>query len=213
MPKPIFGINGSGMHSNISLFKDGKNAFYDPDGELELSETAYQFLAGILKHAPSFTAVTNPTVNSYKRLVQGYEAPVYVAWSGKNRSPLVRIPASRGMSTRLELRSVDPSANPYLAMAVILKAGLEGIKNQLTPPAPVDRNIYVMTREERLAAGIVDLPGTLKEALDKLQEDEIILSALGEHIAGHFIEAKEIEWNMFRTQITQWELDQYLKAY
>ena len=213
MPKPIYGINGSGMHSNLSLFKDGKNAFYDPEGELELSETAYQFLAGILKHAPSFTAVTNPTVNSYKRLVQGYEAPVYVAWSGKNRSPLVRVPAARGMSTRLELRSVDPSANPYLAMAVILKAGLEGIKNKLTPPAPVDRNIYVMTREERLAAGIVDLPGTLKEALDKLQEDEVILAALGEHIAGRFIEAKEIEWNMFRTHITPWELDQYLKAY
>ena len=213
MPKPIYGINGSGMHSNLSLFKDGNNAFYDPEGELELSETAYQFLAGILKHAPSFTAVTNPTVNSYKRLVQGYEAPVYVAWSGKNRSPLVRVPAARGMSTRLELRSVDPSANPYLAMAVILKAGLEGIKNKLTPPAPVDRNIYVMTREERLAAGIVDLPGTLKEALDKLQEDEVILAALGEHIAGRFIEAKEIEWNMFRTHITPWELDQYLKAY
>jgi len=213
MPKPIFGINGSGMHCNLSLFKDGKNAFYDPNGELGLSETAYQFLAGVMKHAPGFTAVTNPTVNSYKRLVPGYEAPVYVAWSARNRSPLIRIPASRGMSTRIELRSVDPSANPYLAMAVILKAGLEGIKKKMTPPAPVDRNIYVMTREERLAEGIIDLPGTLMEALEKLQEDKIILSALGEHIADHFIEAKEIEWNMFRMQVTPWELDQYLKAY
>ncbi|MEG6535077.1 type I glutamate--ammonia ligase [Caldifermentibacillus hisashii] len=213
MPKPLFGINGSGMHCNISLFKEGANAFYDPTGELELSETAYQFMAGVLKHAPNFTAVTNPTVNSYKRLVPGYEAPVYVAWSARNRSPLVRVPASRGMSTRIELRSVDPSANPYLAMAVILKAGLHGIKNKLTPPSPVDRNIYVMTKEEREAEGINDLPGTLQSALEKLQEDEIIMSALGEHILTNFIEAKEIEWDMFRTQVTPWEREQYLKLY
>lgn len=148
MPKPLFGINGSGMHCNMSLFNDEGNVFYDKDGELELSETAYHFLGGLLKHARAYTAVCNPTVNSYKRLVPGYEAPVYVAWSGRNRSPLVRVPESRGLSTRLELRSVDPSANPYLAMAVLLQAGLDGIRNQITPPAAVDRNIYVMDEEE-----------------------------------------------------------------
>ena len=147
MPKPIFGISGSGMHCNLSLFKDDENVFYDPNGKLELSETAYQFMAGILKHAPGYTAITNPLVNSYKRLVPGYEAPVYIAWSAKNRSPLVRIPTSRGLSTRVELRSVDPSANPYLVMAVLLKAGLHGIKNKLTPPPSVDRNIYAMTKK------------------------------------------------------------------
>lgn len=151
MPKPLFGINGSGMHCNMSLFNDEGNVFYDKDGELELSETAYHFLGGLLKHARAYTAVCNPTVNSYKRLVPGYEAPVYVAWSGRNRSPLVRVPESRGLSTRLELRSVDPSANPYLAMAVLLQAGLDGIRNQITPPAAVDRNIYVMDEEEREA--------------------------------------------------------------
>lgn len=156
MPKPLFGINGSGMHCNMSLFNDEGNVFYDKDGELELSETAYHFLGGLLKHARAYTAVCNPTVNSYKRLVPGYEAPVYVAWSGRNRSPLVRVPESRGLSTRLELRSVDPSANPYLAMAVLLQAGLDGIRNQITPPAAVDRNIYVMDEEEREAAHIQD---------------------------------------------------------
>lgn len=213
MPKPIFGINGSGMHCNVSLFKGEENAFYDPKAKLGLSETAYQFMAGVLKHAPSFTAVTNPTVNSYKRLVPGYEAPVYVAWSARNRSPLVRIPSSRGKSTRIELRSVDPAANPYLALAVILKAGLEGIKQKMTPPHPVDRNIYVMTKEEREAEGIIDLPGTLQSALVKLREDEVVKSALGSHILTNFIEAKEIEWDMFRSQVTPWERDQYLKMY
>ncbi len=178
MPKPLFGINGSGMHCNVSLFKGKENAFYDTKGELELSETAYQFIAGIIKHAPNFTAVTNPTVNSYKRLVPGYEAPCYVAWSAQNRSPLIRIPASRGVSTRVEVRSVDPAANPYMALAVILKAGLDGIKNNLTPPAAVDRNIYVMSKEEREEVGIVDLPPTLHAALETLQADEVIKEAL-----------------------------------
>ncbi|OCA89287.1 type I glutamate--ammonia ligase [Bacillus sp. FJAT-27225] len=213
MPKPLFGVSGSGMHCNLSLFKGGENAFFDTEGELKLSETAYQFIAGILKHAPNFTAVTNPTVNSYKRLVPGYEAPCYVAWSAQNRSPLVRIPASRGLSTRVEVRSVDPAANPYLAMAVLLKAGLDGIKNKLTPPAPVDRNIYVMDREERLAEGITDLPATLAMALDYLKSDEVIVSALGGHIFEHFVEAKEIEWDMFRTQVHPWEREQYLQMY
>lgn len=213
MPKPLFGVNGSGMHCNLSLFKDGQNAFYEPSGDLELSDTARQFIAGVLKHAPAFTAITNPTVNSYKRLVPGYEAPCYVAWSARNRSPLVRIPASRGLSTRIEVRSVDPAANPYLAMAVLLKAGLDGVKNKLTPPAPVDRNIYVMTREERIAEGITDLPATLAIALDQLQADEVLTSGLGEHILEHFIEAKEIEWDMFRTAVHPWEREQYMKMY
>ena len=213
MPKPLFGVNGSGMHMNLSLFKNGENAFYEPTGNLEMSDTARQFIAGILKHAPAFTAVTNPTVNSYKRLVPGYEAPCYVAWSARNRSPLIRIPASRGLSTRVEVRSVDPAANPYLAMAVLLKAGLDGIKNKLTPPAPVDRNIYVMSKEERIEEGIIDLPATLAQALDQLSQDEVIVAGLGEHIFEHFVEAKEIEWDMFRTVVHQWERDQYMSTY
>lgn len=213
MPKPLFGVNGSGMHCNLSLFKNGQNAFFEPTGDLQLSDTARHFIAGVLKHAPSFTAVTNPTVNSYKRLVPGYEAPCYVAWSARNRSPLIRIPASRGLSTRIEVRSVDPAANPYLAMAVLLKAGLDGVKNKLTPPAPVDRNIYVMSKEERLEEGIIDLPATLAQALDHLKSDEVIVSGLGEHIFEHFIEAKEIEWDMFRTVVHQWERDKYMAMY
>ena len=213
MPKPLFGVNGSGMHCNVSLFKNGVNAFFDEQADQGLSETARQFIAGIIKHAPNFTAVTNPTVNSYKRLVPGYEAPCYVAWSARNRSPLIRIPASRGVSTRVEIRSVDPAANPYLAMAVLLAAGLDGVKNGLTPPKPVDRNIYVMNKEERLAEGIVDLPATLAQALDLLKQDEVIQGALGEHLLEHFIEAKEIEWDMFRTQVHPWERDQYMTQY
>lgn len=213
MAKPLFGVNGSGMHSNLSLFKNGENAFYDKDSELTLSETARQFIAGIMKHANNFTAVTNPTINSYKRLVPGYEAPCYVAWSARNRSPLIRIPASRGLSTRVEVRSVDPSANPYLAMAVLLAAGLDGIKHKLTPPAPVDRNIYAMTKKERVENGIIDLPATLAEALEQLKNDEVITKALGNHLLSHFIEAKEIEWNLFRTAVHPWEREQYLKQY
>ncbi|KUP08374.1 glutamine synthetase [Bacillus coahuilensis m2-6] len=213
MPKPLFGVNGSGMHCNLSLFKDGENAFFDEKGDLQLSETARQFIAGVIKNATAFTAVTNPTVNSYKRLVPGYEAPCYVAWSAANRSPLIRIPASRGLSTRVEVRSVDPSANPYLAMAVLLRAGLDGIKNGLNAPAPVDRNIYVMNKQEREAEGIADLPATLKEALVNLQNNEVISGALGEHILEHFIEAKEIEWDMFRTQVHPWEREQYMQQY
>jgi len=213
MPKPLFGLAGSGMHCNLSLFKNGENAFYDPKSDLELSDTARQFIAGIVKHAEAFTAITNPTVNSYKRLVPGYEAPCYVAWSTSNRSPLVRIPASRGLSTRVEVRSVDPAANPYLALAVLLRAGLDGVKNKMTPPAPVDRNIYAMDKEERLAEGITDLPATLAQAIEILKSDEVIISALGEHIFEHFIEAKEIEWDMFRTQVHPWEREQYMSVY
>ncbi|MGP4075180.1 type I glutamate--ammonia ligase [Halobacillus sp. K22] len=213
MPKPLFGVNGSGMHANMSLFNEDGNAFYDENGDKELSEVAYQFTAGIIKHATNFTAITNPTVNSYKRLVPGYEAPCYVAWSGQNRSPLVRVPTSRGLSTRIEVRSVDPAANPYMAMAVLLAAGLDGVENKLKAPTPVDRNIYVMNKKEREAHGIKDLPATLYNALEELQEDPIMVEALGEHLFEHFIEAKEIEWDMFRTQVHPWEREQYLQTY
>ncbi|MEC5422605.1 type I glutamate--ammonia ligase [Virgibacillus sp. C22-A2] len=213
MPKPLFGVNGSGMHVNMSLFNKGENQFFDTSGEMQLSDVAYQFTAGIIKHATNFTAVTNPTVNSYKRLVPGYEAPCYVAWSGANRSPLIRIPYSRGVSTRIEVRSVDPSANPYLALAVLLAAGLDGIKNKLTPPKAVDRNIYVMDRAERRENGIKDLPATLMDALNELQDDKVIVESMGEHLFEHFIEAKEIEWDMFRTTVHPWEREQYLSTY
>ncbi|MGG1685232.1 type I glutamate--ammonia ligase [Pseudalkalibacillus sp. NRS-1564] len=213
MPKPLFGVNGSGMHANMSLFKDGVNAFYEPKDELGLSETARQFIAGTMKHAEAFTAITNPTINSFKRLVPGYEAPCYVAWSLRNRSPLIRVPASRGISTRIEVRSVDPSANPYLAMAALLAAGLDGIKNKMTPPAPTERNIYVMDKQERVEEGITDLPATLHDALELLKKDEVMMKALGEHAAEHFIEAKEIEWDMFRTQVHPWEREQYMTTY
>ncbi len=213
MPKPLFGVNGSGMHANLSLFSGDKNVFFDESADLQLSETARQFMAGIMKHAKAFTAVTNPLVNSYKRLVPGYEAPCYIAWSARNRSPLIRIPASRGLSTRIELRSVDPSANPYLALAVLLEAGLDGIRNGLTPPAPVDRNIYVMNAAELKENGIDSLPGSLIEALAYLEQDEVIKAALGEHIYSNFKEAKEIEYDMFRTAVHPWERDQYIKMY
>ncbi|MFC4617436.1 type I glutamate--ammonia ligase [Camelliibacillus cellulosilyticus] len=213
MPKPLFGVNGSGMHANMSLFRGKENAFYDPNTDKQLSDTAMQFLAGVLKHARAFTAITNPTVNSYKRLVPGYEAPCYVAWSMRNRSPLIRVPAKRGLSTRIEVRSADPVANPYLAMAVMLASGLDGIRNQMTPPAPIDRNIYVMDKPERENRGIHDLPATLIEALDVMKADDIITTALGDHALRHFIEAKEIEWDMFRTQVHPWEREQYMSVY
>ncbi|WP_349410594.1 type I glutamate--ammonia ligase [Pseudalkalibacillus sp. SCS-8] len=213
MPKPLFGVNGSGMHANMSLFKGKENAFFDENSETQLSETAMQFLAGVVKHAEAFTAITNPTVNSYKRLVPGYEAPCYVAWSMRNRSPLVRIPASRGVSTRIEVRSVDPAANPYLAMAAMLAAGLDGIKNKMEAPKPIDRNIYAMDKAEREQAGISDLPATLKDALEIFRRNEVMTSALGEHATEHFIELKEIEWDMFRTQVHPWEREQYIQLY
>ncbi|MDJ0331746.1 type I glutamate--ammonia ligase [Planococcus sp. S3-L1] len=213
MPKPLYGVSGSGMHMNVSLFDGDRNTFLDEAGDLKLSETAYQFIAGIIEHAKGYTAITNPLVNSYKRLVPGYEAPCYIAWSGQNRSPLVRIPSSRGLSTRVEVRSVDPAANPYLAMAVLLGAGLDGIRRKLTPPKAVDRNIYMMNQKEREAVGIEDLPSTLYNALQELQKNEIMTKALGEHILNNFVEAKEIEWDMFRTSVHPWEREQYLKMY
>lgn len=210
MPKPIFGINGSGMHVHQSLFRDGKNAFHDPSAKYELNEAAMGYIAGILEHAPAFTAITNPTVNSYKRLVPGFEAPVYIAWSQKNRSPLVRIPARRGAGTRVEVRSPDPSCNPYLSLAVMLKAGLDGIKRKLTPPAPVERNIYAMNGEERKEYGIDSLPANLEEAVKALGKDEVILDAIGEHIWDRFQKAKMIEWDEFRTAVHPWEVETYL---
>jgi glutamine synthetase len=215
MAKPLFGVNGSGMHMNVSLFNNGVNAFYDESAtdNMQLSETAMQFMAGVLNHVKGFTAITNPTVNSYKRLVPGYEAPCYIAWSGQNRSPLIRVPASRGLSTRIEVRSVDPTANPYLAMAVILEAGLNGVEQQLTPPEAVDRNIYVMNAEERAEAGIGNLPSDLNDALKELAADKVIQEALGSHIYANFKEAKEIEFDMFRTNVHPWEREQYLKMY
>lgn len=213
MPKPLFGVNGSGMHVNMSLFKDNENMFFDKKGDMELSEIAYQFTAGIIKHAKSFTAVTNPIVNSYKRLVPGYEAPCYVAWSGLNRSPLVRIPSSRELSTRIEVRSVDPAANPYMALAVLLASGLDGIKHKLIPPVPVDLNIYEMDKKAREEHGIEDLPATLMEALIELQNNDMIIESLGDHLYEHFVEAKTIEWDMFRTTVHPWEREQYLTSY
>ncbi|WP_249869704.1 type I glutamate--ammonia ligase [Oceanobacillus saliphilus] len=213
MPKPLFGVNGSGMHVNMSLFRNGENAFFSENGEMQLSDTAFSFLAGVLKHATNFTAVTNPIVNSYKRLVPGYEAPCYVAWSGSNRSPLIRVPSSRGISTRIEVRSVDPAANPYMALAVLLASGLDGVQNKMEAPEAIDRNIYVMDKAEREANGIQDLPSTLMEALNLLQKDEIMVESLGEHLFEHFIEAKEIEWDMFRTTVHPWEREQYLTNY
>jgi len=213
MPKPIFGINGSGMHTHISVFKDGKNAFYDPNGKHQLSDTARYFIGGLLKHAKAITALANPLVNSYKRLVPGYEAPVYIAWSAHNRSALVRVPAAREQGTRVELRSPDPSCNPYLAFAAMIAAGLDGVENKIDPGESVTFNIYHLTDEERKAKGIDNLPGSLYEALEHLKADPVICDAIGPHILRHFIEAKLIEWDLYRTQVHQWEVEQYLGVY
>jgi glutamine synthetase len=213
MPKPIFGQNGSGMHTHQSLFKDGKNAFWDAKAKWELSKTALSYIAGLIAHARGFCAVTNPLVNSYKRLVPGYEAPVNVAWSMRNRSPLVRIPDRRGTGTRCELRMPDPAANPYLALAVQLAAGLDGIEHKLVPPDPVNKNIFKMTYRERRHHKIDDLPRDVHEALDELERDKVILDALGEHIAGRFIEAKRAEWQEYIAQVSEWEVRRYLGTY
>jgi glutamine synthetase len=213
MPKPIYGVAGSGMHLNQSLFKDGRNVFYDPEGRLELSKEAFYYIGGLIEHAPAITAITNPLVNSYKRLVAGYEAPVYIAWSAQNRSPLIRIPSKRGLATRLELRSPDPSCNPYLALAVTLKAGLDGIRNKIEPPAPINRNIYNMSDNEREQEHIPCLPGNLCEALKALENDSLIRETLGEHTYSRYMEAKMIEWNDYKMHISQWELDKYLNKF
>ena len=214
MPKPKFGISGSGMHINMSLAtEEGKNIFADENGKIGLSDDAYHFIAGIMKHARGMSAITNPLVNSYKRLVPGYEAPLFIAWSEKNRSPLIRIPASRGNGTRVELRNPDPTANPYLVLALCLAAGLDGIKNKIEVPESVDCNIYEMTPGERRAAGIENMPADLKEAVDCLVADEFLCSVLGEHITTKYVEAKMKEWENYTTRVSQWEIDEYLYKY
>jgi len=214
MPKPISGINGSGMHTHISLFEDGETAFHDGDDEFNLSDTAYSFLAGVLEHAPALTAICNPTVNSYKRLVPGYEAPIYVAWSDVNRSALVRKPAARvPAASRIELRSPDPSSNPYLALAVMLHAGLDGIENDLDAPDPVRENIYEFTEADREERGIETLPSTLGQSIAALQADDVVLDALGPHISEKYVQAKTQEYTEFLASVSQWELDRYLETF
>lgn len=210
MPKPKVGVSGSGMHINMSVLKDGRNIFYDPDGELELSKDAYHFIAGIMAHIKAITPLTNPLVNSYKRFVPGYEAPIHIAWSAVNRSPLIRIPAPRGMGTRVELRNPDPAANPYLALAVCLAAGMEGIKKQMEPPKAVEMNIYKMSKEEKEEKGIELLPLDLSAALDELEKDHFIREVLGNHIFRNFIDGKRDEWDAYRQQVSAWEVDEYL---
>ena len=201
------------MHCNISIFKDNQNIFYAPDETHQLSKEAIYSIGGLLKNVSAVTAITNPIVNSYKRLVLGYEAPVYIAWSLANRSALIRVPAKRGSATRVELRSPDPSCNPYLAMAVILGAILDGIENKIEPPAQIEENIYEMTKAELKERGIASLPSSLKEAVKALENNEVVKDSLGEHIVNEFTTAKKIEWDRYRTQVTQWELDSYLNAY
>jgi glutamine synthetase len=213
MPKPIFGINGSGMHVHQSLVTNGKNVFFDPKTEDGLSEVAKQYIAGILKHAKAFVAITNPLINSFKRLVPGYEAPVNIAWSERNRSPLVRVPAKRGNSTRVEVRMPDPSSNPYLALAVMLAAGLDGIENKLTPPPSVNKNIFAMSQREKRRLKIEALPADLNEAVQNLEKSKVMRETLGEHIFSHFIQAKKMEWSQYISQVHPWELDRYLSYY
>lgn len=214
MPKPIFGANGSGMHVHQSLIKkDGSNSFFDEKADYQLSKTAMGYIGGILDHSPALVAITNPLVNSYKRLVPGYEAPINIAWSEKNRSPLVRVPAKRGMSTRCEVRSPDPSCNPYLAFAVMLASGLDGIERELNPGAPVNKNIYTMSQREKRRLRIGALPGDLSQALDKLEKDKVVLDALGDHIAKSFIEAKRREWSEYISHVHPWEQERYLHEY
>ena len=214
MPKPIFGINGSGMHMNQSLFTlAGENAFYDPSTPDQLSETAKYYIGGLIKHARAIAALTNSNVNSYKRLVPGYEAPCYVAWSLANRSSLIRIPAKRGLSTRVELRNPDPACNPYLAIAAALKAGLDGIKNKILPPPATERNIYHMSLDDRDSEGIVSLPASLLEAIQELQANPVISAVLGDHILKNFVTGKQAEWDDFRTTVHDWEVKKYLTLY
>ena len=213
MPKPLHGVNGSGMHINISLIKDGKNAFHNEEDELGLSSVAYNFIAGVLKHIKEICPITNPLVNSYKRLVPDYEAPVYIAWSAKNRSPLIRVPSAREEGTRIELRSPDPSSNPYLVLACLLLAGLEGIKYNLEPPKCIDKNIFDLNREERKRENIESLPESLHEAVAYMQKSDLVKEALGKNTFEYYIKAKEVEWDNYRTQVHQWEINSYLSKY
>ena len=213
MPKPVAGTAGSGMHVNMSLFRDGKNAFYDESGDKQLSTLAYQFLAGLMEHASGFVALTNPLVNSYKRFVPGFEAPCFIAWSAGNRSALIRVPTPRGQETRLELRCPDPSCNPYLALAACLAAGLDGIERGLTPPPETTENLFALSQAEKDARGIRRLPSTLEEAVEALERDSVITGTLGSHITEQYIQGKQREWTEYRNQITRWELEHYLITY
>jgi len=213
MPKPIYGQNGSGMHTHQSLFRGKDNAFWDKDAEWELSSTALHYIGGLLRHARGITAITNPLVNSYKRLLPGYEAPVNVAWSMRNRSPMIRIPDRRGTGTRIELRIPDPAANPYLALAVQLAAGLDGIVTNADAREPVNTNIWEMSHRERRRLRIDDLPRNLEEACNELEKDDVITGALGDHVTNHFLAAKRQEWQDYITQVSPWELDNYLAKY
>ena len=213
MPKPVFGINGSGMHVHQSLFKDGKNAFFDAKDPMDLSQTAKYYIAGLLKHAPEITAITSQWVNSYKRLVPGYEAPVYISWARRNRSDLIRVPEyqpGKEKATRIEYRSPDPACNPYLTFSVMLAAGLDGIKNKIELPAPVEQNVYEMSEKERAERGIHTLPGSLWEAVELARNSKIVREALGEHVFNAFLANKKIEWDTYRTQVTDYEIKKYL---
>jgi glutamine synthetase len=214
MPKPLHGVNGSGMHTHQSLFgRDNKNAFFGPEAEWQLSDIARWYIGGVLAHAKGFCAVTNPTINSYKRLVPGYEAPVNIAWSERNRSPLARVPARRGAGTRVEVRMPDPSCNPYLAFAAMLAAGLDGIERKIDPGPPVNKDIFNMSERERRRLRIENLPGDLKEAVDELQKDRVILDTLGPHVAEHFVEGKLRDWREYIGVVHPWEVERYLAAY
>lgn len=213
MPKPLFGQNGSGMHVHMSLFKDGRNAFFDPNDKYHLSPIAKHFIAGLLRHAKEITLITNQWVNSYKRLVPGYEAPVYISWALRNRSDLIRVPMykpGKEEATRIEYRAPDPACNPYLAFAVILAAGLEGIEKKYPLPEPIEENVYHMTEEERRKRGIESLPGSLIEAIEITEKSELVRKALGDHVFTNFIENKKIEWDNYRRQVTTYELETYL---
>jgi glutamine synthetase len=213
MPKPVVGVNGSGMHTHQSLYSRGRNVFFDEQGEGGLSRTCLHYIGGLLRHARAFCAITNPLVNSYKRLVPGYEAPTAIAWSTRNRSPLVRVPASRGPTTRIELRMPDPSCNPYLAFAVMLRAGLDGINQQIDPGPPVNKNIYKMSHRERRHLRIDELPANLSEALDELEKSALVRETLGEHIFDHFLAAKRAEWSDYMRHVSPWEVERYLNTY
>ncbi|MBE0481702.1 MAG: glutamine synthetase, partial [Dehalococcoidia bacterium] len=213
MPKPVFGINGSGMHVHQSLFRGNQNAFFDPHDSYHLSGTARAFIAGLLKHAPEITSVMNQWVNSYKRLVPGYEAPVYLSWARRNRSDLIRVPEyqpGKEKSTRIEFRSPDPACNPYLAFSAMLAAGLEGIEKGYEAPPPVEENVYEMSEEERQSRDIGTLPGSLWEAIILTEKSEVVKKAMGEHVFDAFIQNKKIEWELYRAQVTDYELKRYL---
>ena len=210
MAKPLQGQAGNGMHTNMSLFKENKNAFYDGNNQFHLSNTALYFLNGILEHARAITAVANPTVNSYKRLIPGYEAPVYISWASKNRSPMVRVPSAEEVNTRLEMRSADPTANPYLLLAACLAAGLDGIKQEKMPMDPVDCNLFDISEEERNKMGIKPLPSTLHNALKAFKEDKLIQDALGDHLTQSFTSSKELEWSQYAETVSDWERNRYM---